>query len=131
MKYKLKLTSCKQSGLALIHKDNTLHYYENDDEVSNISKNVTPMRLHAISNDSIEMGDWFIVNDKVYKYVLGDNINHKDAKLIAATTDKSLDLFELQPNVIQYYVKKYNDGERDIEFDEMEFLIESIMSDML
>ncbi len=131
MKYELKLTSCEQSGLALIHKDNTLHYYENDDEVSNISKNVTPMRLHAISNDSIEMGDWFFVNDKVYKYALNEDIIPKDAKLIVATTDKTLDLFELQPNVIQYYVEKYNNGERDIEFDEMEFLIESIMSDML
>ena len=122
IKCKLELMPCEYSGLALIHKYNTLHYYENDNEVSNISNNVTPMRLHVVVNtkDLVE-GDYVIWKDMVFR--INSEAAYSNTKFITlpyaikylqnkivATTDKVLDLPDIPNIFILYYLKEYNKG---------------------
>lgn len=134
MKCKLKLTPCECSNLALIHKHNTLHYYINDEEVSNISKNVTPMRLHAVENtESLIEGDHVIWKDSIFE--INSNEAYSNTKFITleyakaytqnkviATTDKSLELLEIPNIFILYYAQEYNKGNviEEIEFEKIE-----------
>ena len=129
MKYKLELTPCEQSGLALIHKNDTLHYYTNDKEVSNISDNVTPMELHAIVDAPIKKGDWFLVKDKVYKHTLDCDVIQRGAKLIVMTTNKSLKIAEFPITFIINYIRKYNRDNviKEIELEKVEDGIDIIV----
>lgn len=70
--------------------------------------------LYVLSNEKIKKGDYYIDDiNEVRKSITSDKEyweSRPNYKKIIATTDKSLNLYQIPENFIRHYINKYNQG---------------------